>query len=386
MLSQSASVRMLLISILTVTVGTQPIFLLAAGSPQTGPELGFGAFALGLYATVFFLAAAVASTPAGKLVERLGWPGAMRLATVGAIASLLSIATFAHSPIVLGMLLVVAAGFYSFANPAANLALARFARPQRLGTFFGIKHAGIPGSTLLAGLAVPLINLRWGWRWSYVAAAIVGLVLIALIPRVAPSSQPGATDVAQDKPQMRRRDLRRLTVMATLVTVAPGTLGTFTVSAGVAAGLSEGAAGWTLSAAGLSTILARSLFGMWVDRKAASGIRMLVSVIAFGVVAVIGLAFAEGMWFVVATVGAFVAAWGWPGLLTYTVVEGNPGRPAEATARTQAGIFIGAGLGPLLFGWLVDRIDFQGAWLSIALALALGVAVGYPLMRRSMQE
>ena len=251
---------------------------------------------------------------------------------------------------------------------------------DRHGTFFGIKHAGIPGSALLAGLSVPLFNLRWGWRWSFVAAAIIGVLLLLLIPRAAPPAQPDAAKSEQVRIRMARGDLRRLTVVASLVAMAPGALGMFTISAGLAAGLSEGAAGWVLSAAGLSTILARGLYGTWIDRRGASGIRLLVLVVGVGALSVVGLAFARGMWFAFMTVAAFVAAWVWPGLLTYTVVLGNSDRPAEATARTQAGIFVGAGLGPPVFGWLVDRVEFRGAWLAIVMVLAVGAMVGYPLI------
>jgi len=105
--------------------------------------------------------------------------------------------------------------------------------------------------------------------------------------------------------RMARGDLTRLTVMASLVAMAPGALGTFTVSAGLAAGLSEGAAGWTLFAAGLSTILARGLYGAWIDRQSTSGIRLLTSVVGVGALTVVGLAFARGMWFAFATIAAY---------------------------------------------------------------------------------
>lgn len=375
------SLKMLVIAVMTVTIATQPVFLLAAASPQAGPELGFGPIGLGLYTTAFFLAASVASTPAGRMVERIGWPRAMRLTMVGAITTLLSIAAFAHTPGVLAILLVVAAGFYGFANPAANLALARFVRPGAHGTFFGLKHAGIPGSTLLAGLTVPLINLTFGWRWSYVAAASVGAVVLLIVPSVAPEPQRAAP--ATSNGTMTRSDLRRLTGMAALATSAPGALATFTVSAGLAAGLSEAAAGWTLSVAGLATIAARGLYGIWLDRSGRPVAPLLLGVVGVGSVAIIGLSFGTGAAFVAAAVVAFTTAWGWPGMLTLAVVKGNPENPAEATARSQAGIFVGAGLSPPLFGWIVDQWGFRPAWMAISVTLALGVVIALPWARRA---
>ena len=49
--------------------------------------------------------------------------------------------------------------------------------PDRQATLFGAKHAGIPGSTLLAGLAVPVIVVQYGWRWAFVAAAATALAV-----------------------------------------------------------------------------------------------------------------------------------------------------------------------------------------------------------------
>jgi MFS family permease len=372
---------MLSIAILTVTVATQPVFLLAAASPQAGPELGFGPIGLGLYTTAFFLAASVASRPAGRLIERIGWPTAMRLTALGAASTLLLIAAFGRSTITLSLLLILAAGFYGFANPAANLALARYVRAGRRGTFFGLKHAGIPGSTLLAGLAVPLINLNVGWRWSYVAAAGVAVLLLLLIPREAPPPQAVQTTPAGVSTVMPVRDMRRLTLVAGLITSAPGALATFTVSAGLAAGLSEAAAGWTLSVAGLSSIVARGVFGSLADRGFHVA-RLFVGVIAIGAVFMVGLAFGSGPAFVVLSIITFATAWGWPGLLTLLVVTGNSARPAEATAQTQAGVFVGAGLAPPAFGWLVATAGYTIAWISIGVLLAIGAVVASSLARK----
>ena len=375
-------VRMLVISVLNVTVATQPVFLLAAAAPQAGSELGFSTFGLGLLAAVFFLTAATASTSAGRIVERIGWLRAMRLTTTGAITTLLAIAVWGRSILAMLSMLAVGAVFYSFANPASNLALARLAGPVRPATFFGIKHAGIPASTLLAGLAVPLINLRWGWRWSYLAAAIVGLLLLALIPRRESASAASQVAIQSVGRSMTRARLRRLTLVAALATAAPGALGTFTVSAAIDAGLSESSAGWAFSLGGLATIAARILYGVLADRYQTGGLRPLSAVIGVGAVSLVLLAFASGTWFVPAVVLAFAMAWGWPGLLTYTVVEGHRARPAAASAVTQAGIFIGAGLGPIGFGWLVENVGYRSGWLVVSGFVGLGAAIAISMAWR----
>ncbi len=76
-------------------------------------------------------------------------------------------------------------------------------------------------------------------------------------------------------------------------------------------------------------------------------------------------------------------AWGWPGLLTFTVVEANASRPAAASAVTQAGVFVGAAVGPPLFGWLVDGPGFTTAWTVVAVCVAAGAVVLLPGVRPS---
>ena len=372
-----------MISVLNVTVATQPVFLLAAGFPQAGPELGLSTVGLGLLTAAFFLAAAVVSAPAGRVVERIGWPLAMRLTAGGAIATLLTIAAFGRSTLAVFVLLVVGACFYAFANPASNLALARLARPERQATFFGVKQAGIPGSTLLAGLAVPLVNLQWGWRWSYVVAAAIGLALLLLIPRRPLVAAATRVVGPVGAPAMAPGRLRRLSLVAALATAAPGALGTFTVSAAIAVGLSEAAAGWAFSIGGFSTIAARVVYGVLADRHRTRGMRPLAIVMGLGSVAMVVLAYASDSWFVPAAAVAFAVAWGWLGLLIYTVVEANRSRPAAASAVMQAGIFVGAGLGPLAFGLLVDDVGYRSGWLVVGAALALSAMLVFPMARKT---
>lgn len=181
-------------------------------------------------------------------------------------------------------------------------------------------------------------------------------------------------------------ELRRLAIVAGVVTIAPGALGTFTVIGAVEAGLSEAAAGWTLSLAGLATIIARAGYGVAADRWGRGGVTPLFMVIALGSVTLALLAFAAGGWFVPAAVAAFAVAWGWPGLMTFSVVEGNVDRPAAATAITQAGVFFGAGVGPPLFGWIEQRSGFTTAWLVTAAALMVGAVVAYPLARDALRR
>ena len=71
----------------------------------------------------------------------------------------------------------------------------------------------------------------------------------------------------------------------------------------------------------------------------------------------------------------FTAGWGWSGLFTFAVVKDNPEAPAAAWGVAQTGKFLGAAIGPLVFGIVADRSSFGAAfWIStVALLIAAGL-------------
>jgi predicted MFS family arabinose efflux permease len=74
---------------------------------------------------------------------------------------------------------------------------------------------------------------------------------------------------------------------------------------------------------------------------------------------------------------AFVAGWGWPGLLWFAVVRTSPSAPGKATGVAIVGTSIGGMVGPTVFGFLVERSGYTVAWSVAAVALLAGaVCVG----------
>ena len=74
--------------------------------------------------------------------------------------------------------------------------------------------------------------------------------------------------------------------------------------------------------------------------------------------------------YVLATPVAFGAGWAWPGLFNLSVVRRFPEAPGAATGATQTGTYLGAGVGPLVFGLVVDARGFSVAWPLAAVLLA----------------
>jgi MFS family permease len=377
--------RLLVLAVLIVTVSTQAVFLLGAGFFQIGPELGIGPVGLGALTSAFFLTASITSAPLGRWVQRVGWRRAMRLNAIVASATLLAIALAARSVVSLAVCLVVAAATYGTSNPAANLALAEHTAPHRRATVFGLKHAGIPSSTLLAGFAVPAVIVGLGWRTAFLVAAAIALLVAASVPGpgTGVARPPLAEGLARRSGGMPVRTLLGLALGAALATWAAVALGTYLVSAAVEAGFSESGAGWLLFAGSAVSILARVALGLVTDRARGSGLGAITVLASVGALVFALLPNASGATYVALVVLAFATGWGWPGLMTFAVVDANVAAPASASAVTQAGVFLGAGAGPLVLGAVIERWSFAAASWVVAGSLAMA-AIVIGLVRRRL--
>ncbi len=365
--------RLLALTVLIVTLSTQPVFLLGAGFLQIGDDLGFGPAGLGALTALFFLTASASSAPLGRVVQRVGWQAAIRFNAVVSGVLLVAIAVAARHVVTLALLLVAGGVVYGLANPAANQALADHVDPRRRALFFGLKHAGIPSSTLLAGLAVPLVIVGEGWRVAYGLAALLALVVLALA-----AGRPAPPDPRTPPDDPRRRVARlstaRLVLLsgaAALATWAAVGLSTYLVAAAVDGGFTESQAGLLLFAGSAASIAGRIAAGAVTDRMGGRGFGAMALLTGAGAVVFLGLPATSGTAFAVLVPVAFATGWGWPGLMTYLVVNANTTTTAASSSITQAGIFVGAGVGPLVLGWLVDAVSFDAMWWVVSAALAL---------------
>lgn len=364
------------LAVATVTLSTQAVFLLGAAFFQIGPEFGIGPLGLGLLTASFFLTAAATSAPLGRLVQRVGWQRAMVWNLRISASTLLLIPVLAVGPVSFGILLVLAAAVYGASNPAANQSLADQTDPAWQATIFGAKHAGIPASTLLAGLAVPLIIDRHGWRWAYLLAAVLAVGVSFLVPR-----REMPVPLASERPDEPApiptppKDLILLAVGSSFATWGAIALGTYLVTATVDLGFSAAAAGTLQFVGSAVSILARVTAGVVTDRTGGRGFTGIVVLASVGAVMFALLPLSSGAFYVALVVAAFATGWGWPGLMTFTVVRANRASAASASAITQAGVFVGAGAVPILLGAVIERWSFDGAWLTAAAGLVVAAVV-----------
>jgi MFS family permease len=370
-------------------LGVLPVFLLGALVVQVRGDIALSKATLGLSVSAFFAVSALASVPAGRVVERLGAGPGMALGAA-ASAGALVVGGLAGNPAFLMAGVAIGGLANATGQVAANFALARGVPSRRQGVAFGIKQAAVPAATALAGLAVPAIALTVGWRWAYLAGALIPIgfgVWAARSPSlraaVAPARVATATPTGRGRPDMAVRSLAVLAFAGALGTVAANTLAAFLVDATVSAGFDPARAGLLLAVGSMSSVVVRVGMGSFVDAHRFPLLTLVAGMLAVGAggLAVLSMS-TSGAVISVAAVVSYLGIWGWNGVFTLAIVRSNPSAPAAATGITQAGLYLGGVVGPTVFGLLARSAGYPAAWRVTACSAALGaVRIGLSALR-----
>ena len=364
------------------------IFLVGALAVQIRSTLYLSLNGLGLAVSVYYLAAAVAAAPAGRLAESLGGARTMRIAAVGAVICLGLVAAAARNLLALAAILAVAGALDAAMQSAANLFLVRRIAAGRRGLAFGVKQAAVPFTSLLGGLAVPAIGLTVGWRWAFAGAAVLAAAAVWVIP-------PPRTTLAERR---RARGQQPNVAMAPLVVLAVGfglamlsitALTTFLVTSAVAAGLGTGAAGLLVGLAGAVAVLVRVTVGAWADHAGTRHLRLVGGMLLLGAIGYVllaaGTATRLAPFMVLGAVVTYGAGWGWNGVFNMAISVSHAAAPAKASGIAFTGNRIAGIASPFLFAQLVTHTSYSVAWLAeagSAVAAATTIYVGDQMMNR----
>lgn len=361
------------------TLGALPLFVPAALSQRLRADLGVTAGDLGLMFSLYFLISGLCSWPAGRFVERVGASMGMRLGLLIATVSLAGSAGAPSAGWLAGSIAVAGLG-QAIAQPAANLYLVKGVAVHLLGTAFGLKQSAVPMATLIAGLAVPVAAHLLGWRTLLLIAAGATCSLA-----IAWSRRAGVRFAKRSSWGTGTKGRRMSPRALVLVALTGGfggasatALATFFVDSAVAADVSEPAAGVMLAVASSFGVLARISLGVFADRRPqVDRMRVVGSLLALGLVGFAMLAVGGPAWSLIGVVAGYVLGWSWPGLLHLVVATHDQVSPARATGGLQVGIALGSGVGPLLFGQLVEFASYAWAWTAAGLAalIAAGAAL-----------
>lgn len=384
--SNRSSNGVMLASVLTTISSVYPAFLAGALGPELRSSIGLTEGFFGFVIGAFFVGSAVGSIWLGRVGERIG---ARRMITLSLLTTAVvsaAIAGFVRS----GWVLVAALACAGFANSgsqsAANKLLSQSIDPRKLGFAIAVKQSGMPGATLLGGLAVPVIALTVGWPWAYAAASVLAVAALIVVLRFAPDDRPvGARSRSvsvNDQLLSSRPVLLAAAVAAGFSAAAAGTLGSWLTSSATDAGWSTGAAGVLLSIGSVSGIATRLVLGWRADGSASLPMRTAALFLGLGALGALLLAPRLDWTHALAAIVAFGAGWSWPALFNFAVVRANPGAAAQATGVTQTGVYIGVFTGPIVMGQIVERSGYTLGWTLVALSMLVGGVIMFTVAPR----
>ena len=230
---------------------------------------------------------------------------------------------------------------------------------------------------MFSGLAVPTVALTVGWRWGFVIAAGLSLVVMLVIPADA-----GRPSLPEDAPaDMSRRVLFVAAACFGLGSSAASSLGAYTVSTAVSVGVEEAAAGILVAVGSVAGLLSRLAVGHWSDRRPGNQLDLISWMMALGGLSFCLLAVPDVLVVCVAVPLAFATGWAWLGSYNLAMVRLNPTSPSAAVGVTQTGAFVGAIFGPATLGLLAEQYSFGAAWIAAAVA-SFAAAATISLLRR----
>ncbi len=378
---------------IAATLGVQAMIVMASlvvplTAAGVAPRLGLEPHLVGYYASLTFLAAALASLATPQWVRRHGAVRIHQIMLLVAVAGLVvlsseTLAGFIASALLLGLA-------YGPANPASSSLLARHTSPDTRARVFALKQTAVPLGGALAGFAVPFLMTRIGWLGAVLAVATVcllGAILIdgwrrsldGQVEDLPPVGRTGA--VASLRLIASSASLRPLGIMAVCFAATQ-----FNFSAVFASVLVERMqwspleAGTALSIAMAVSVGSRLGWG-WVADHAPPRF-VLAALGAMMAAATVACAFLAPAWpaLVIYGIAFLFGASGssWNGLALSEAAHFAPsGHVGEATAGVMFFIYTGALLGPALFSLITS---VTGTVTAAFLLLGLLALLPVPLL------
>lgn len=354
----------LLLTLVIQAMVAMALLSLPVLAPVVAQALQVSPALVGLYVSVTYAGAMLATLLGGATVARMG---AIRVSQWGLVLCALGLLLCAVPwlpAMVLGAVLIGLG--YGPITPASSHLLARTTPPHQMSFVFSIKQTGVPLGSMLAGAVVPPLALWGNWQLSLVAVAVVCLLCAWL-------SQSLRAELDSDRQSDARirwgsliepirlvlahRALRTMAACSFMFSMVQLSLTTYLVTF-LHDDLSYSliAAGLALSVTQLGGIGGRVVWGYVADRwlGARRMLLMLSSMMALGALASAFLTTDTPNSVVIAILLGFGAsAIGWNGVYLAEVARRAPiGLASLATGGTLAFTFLGVVLGPAMFGGL----------------------------------
>lgn len=381
--------RPVLLATAVTIISISPVFLVGAQAVQIAPAVGLGIGSLGIVVSVFFGCTALSSVGLGRVVQRRGarWGLVATMPTTGlALLGAASSRSVAQLAISLG----IAGMANGAAQPSVNALLSSDGVRLPLGMSQGIKETAAPAASIAAGLAVPLVALTLGWRWSCVGGAVLSFLVGIAAFRVDALPRSAGERISRGAPlaPAHRRALFAIAVVAGCGAVGGNTIGTFLVDFGVrGVHLAEGIAGVVFAITGLGTVVGRLGFGWLADQPyARRPLRLTAAAMVVGSSGYLLVATASPVSFVVGAVLAGMVGWAWSPLMHFAVVTAYRENIASVTGVLITGFATGSFAGPLLLGQLAQGVGYRIIWIVAAVFNIVGGVLLWVTFRRPLGD
>jgi predicted MFS family arabinose efflux permease len=333
---------------------------------------------LALALTVFAFVGAGTAPLMGRASDLLGGRIVLAGALALSAACTLLIAVVPGLPAMLAVATV--AGFALGAgHPSTNKLTVVYVSGRPQGAVLGVKQSGPLLGVFLAGLILPSAAAAFGWRGGLALMAAIPLATLLWLALVVPADERGPREAGHRfvSPQ-GRATMWWLSVLAFIVAMAVASVIAFLpLYAQEGIGVSPRIAGVVASSVGLLAILARAAWGWSAIRFRHPATPLaLISFLSMGAVAGLWAAHDAGLWLLwlaASVAGATLMAWhavAWVVLLA-DVEAHSAGR---ASGMVHLGSTFGFGLGPLVFGLIVDHSSYGSAWATVTALLGVAFA------------
>ena len=382
MLSTDPKKRAAFTGVLLATMGVGTFAPLSLGilASVFQEDLGITRSQIGIVFAVNAFGAALLSPVVGRFTDRVGGKAALITVTVVGTASYI-VYGFAGSL----MVLIIGSLFGSLAqagsNPSTNKLIAEVLPVGAQGVVTGIKQSGVQVFVFVGGLVIPSLAVSFGRETAYLVLAAVAIAVGALAVVAVPAqSTVGSTD-GRHGGGLRRMpiDIWWIAAYGFVMGFAGSSVFLYVLFAEEQLGQSIIVGGLVAAVVGFVAIPSRILWARHAERR--GDIRgPLITIALISVAAAGSLIVADaGVWWFVWVAAVLTAvsssSWNSVGMLGLIVIAGR-GLAGRASGIVLFGFLAGLGVGPPLFGWIVDSTgSYTTVWVLAGAASFAGAAV-----------
>ncbi|WP_246271052.1 MFS transporter [Rhizobium sophorae] len=374
----------------TFAIGTEG-FMIAPLLPTIASDLGMSLSATAMLVVVFTITLAISSpittVITGRLNRRDTLLVAMTIFAVGNFVAAFS-ATFS-TLLVARLLMAVAAGLYV---PSANALAGTIAGPARRGRALAIVSGGM---TIAIALGLPLgalVGHAFGWRTTFLAVAVMGLVaIVGIIVGIVRTAGEGMSVASLSE---RVGVIRQAPILKLLAVTLFWSIGAYTAYPYIAPylttvlGFGTSGIGATVSMWGFAAAVGVTTGGGLNDRFG-SGRVVTASLVLLGcsftvlaTVTVLGPA--------AALVPALVAigVWGFsvwsffPAQMARLIAASSPSQASVSLSLNTSTMYLGFSIGSALGAGIIGLDAVWAIGVAAAVAEAISLALNYLFARK----